>query len=241
MLIHVSVVLAHRLAFAYPRELFATPVSLGFRSQALPAVMATPFIAAVPLQNDPPAGKSRPIPAQGSYWRHNIGRHPLYLHPPSQNEPVILHYGHGVAADDVVIGPVHNQDETSRFVAVQVPWPRAYCTEGGGDVPAPLVWVNIWCSHAKNWKPKSIEFMIAVPWREVETWKVRGWRDMWLFDPCHGERLMKAELDGVKLSAMLSNMDFQATLTKDAVIEYMTGPGFGARLTHPKRIPNVLF
>ena len=203
--------------------------------------MATPFIAAVPLQNDPPAGKPRPIPAQGSYWRHNIGRHPLYLHPPSQNEPVILHYGHGVAADDVVIGPVHNQDQTSRFVAVQVPWPRAYCTKGGGDVPAPLVWVNIWCSHAKNWKPKSIEFMIAVPWREVETWKVRGWRDMWLFDPCHGERLMKAELDGVKLSAMLSNMDFQATLTKDAVIEYMTGPGFGARLTHPKRIPNVLF
>ena len=97
-------------------------------------------------------GTGRPIPAIGSYWRHNIGSHPLYLFQPSLRDPFILHNGRAVRGRDVVFGPVHAYDETAAFVAAQVPWPRGYCASDEWQVPFSkgLVWVNLWNSRNKH-------------------------------------------------------------------------------------------
>jgi len=133
-----------------------------------------------PSPCDPMCGAGRPIPAYGSYWRHNVGSHPLYLRQPSLRDPVILHNGRAVRGRDVVFGPVHAYDETAAFVAAQVPWPPGYCASDDGAFSKGLVWVNLWNNGNKHNDRVGVSYLVAVPWTEVDTWRANGWRDRWL-------------------------------------------------------------
>ncbi len=133
-----------------------------------------------PWPCDPMCGAGRPIPAYGSYWRHNVGSHPLYLKQPSLRDPVILHNGRAVRGRDVVFGPVHAYDETAAFVAAQVPWPPGYCASDDGAFSKGLVWVNLWNNRNKHNDRVGVSYLVAVPWTEVDTWRANGWRDRWL-------------------------------------------------------------
>jgi hypothetical protein len=107
---------------------------------------------------------------QGDWFRTkkaNMGR--CWMIPPSKNDPC---RGAPLGPEGTFIGPVHNVDETERFIAVLVPHPHR-----NWDLP---VWVNVWTSQDKEGRPSSVYFCDPIPKRECDKWRGMGWIDHYM-------------------------------------------------------------